>query len=336
MRAAMMWAEAFGTLRALVHGAQDEQGWLELCTRLEAAWRADAARVEEQWLPYLEGELGRWPDTLRVCPPPWRDVLVRGRAFPPLAIVRAVDWRGGLSDDVRRLAASRHAAQLTALTLRYVPLTTEALDALSTSALCDGMHTLSISHAELSSSGVLRLASARGMRAMRKLTLADVELGPAALEMLCGAMWIGRLTWLELSNNPFGVTGLKALLAAQAPLEVLHIASCGLGPEACAALVSSPASSALRELDMGHNALGDPGAAALAYGAFTSELSALTLPRCDIGDPGARALAASPQLRALRYLNLDDNPITRTGRQALLASPHLDAEVAARAAQLAR
>jgi uncharacterized protein (TIGR02996 family) len=230
---------------------------------------------------------------------------------PLLATVRALNIRncnlGG--ERFRRLVASPHLGNLTAL---RVPC--NSIGSRAVSALFDAVSLTSLAELDLSESG----SYGRSQRYGRYREDPVME----AADLAALARWPGmaRLRALTLSGNDTGRRGLRALLRSPhaAGLKALTLRANGLDGQAMQEFGAARAELQLDVLDLGENLLGDVGPSDLALAPCLSELKVLELDRCEFGLSGARWLVNAPFLGSLRRLNVNHNSFAPEGLYRLL------------------
>jgi uncharacterized protein (TIGR02996 family) len=148
---------------------------------------------------------------------------------------------------------------------------------------------------------------------------------------------LGGLVELDLSRNPLGATGARALLegAALPALKTLRLNGAGLGPAGLQAMtraryVSPPGSEhhslldRITTLHLADNGLGPAGIEAL-WRALPASLVDLDLSRNGLGPGEAQELASGRwHLGPLQRLNLSGNVLGPVGVEALADRPVLD------------
>lgn len=223
---------------------------------------------------------------------------------PLLSTVRQLNIIDGSleAEGFRRLVASPHLGQLTALRVPYSLLDNEAVDALSSATSLTSLAELDLSGLGDYGSGEPLMIDASGLQAL--------------------VAWPGmsRLRSLTLSANDVRRRGLRVLLRSPAVsgLKELVLCNSGLGGQAMQEFASATPQLQLDVLDLGQNLLRDLGAEHLARAPCLGELKVLQLDRCEIGSAGARALAGAPFLGGLRQLHVNSNRFGPEGLRALL------------------
>ncbi|XP_076843121.1 NACHT, LRR and PYD domains-containing protein 3-like isoform X5 [Brachyhypopomus gauderio] len=179
---------------------------------------------------------------------------------------------------------------------------------------------------------------------LEKLDLSDCSIREEGCAALCSALRSNpssHLRELNLNYNKPGDSGVKQLSALledpHCTLEKLHLSSCSIREEGCAALCSalrSNPSSHLRELNLNYNKPGDSGVKQLS--ALLEDphctLEKLHLSSCSIREEGCAALCSALRSNPsshLRELNLNNNKPGDSGVKqlsALLKDPHCTLE----------
>jgi hypothetical protein len=164
---------------------------------------------------------------------------------------------------------------------------------------------------EFGDDGAAALAEALRLRRwplLQRAALGSNGIGPAGAAAICGSISIA-LTALDLSGNPLGPAGLRAvaLLAlgatAGARLAELRLSSTGADADAAAALAGALAgNTSLTRLDLARNPIGDAGATAIA-GALRRNTALIWL---RLGCRRATAAAAHAFADTLGGTNSDD------------------------------
>lgn len=169
------------------------------------------------------------------------------------------------------------------------------------------------------------------LRGLRFGDLDEYEAGPI-LDSLFAAhdLRLEEFGVIADSYGGIGDRGCRRLAAHKlvGSLRVLELPNNQLGPDAAAALATSPHLSRLIDLDLAGgsnspNEIGPDGARALAASDNFCHLESLNLLFNFIGDDGFVALVESPRLPQLRSLNVPGNMISDTGLFALANSSHL-------------
>jgi uncharacterized protein (TIGR02996 family) len=231
--------------------------------------------------------------------------------LPLLSTLRALNVRncnlGG--EGFRRLVASPHLGNLTALRVPGNSVGSRAVRALRNAASLT-----SLAELDLSEAGSYGRTRSFG-RYREDPVIESTDL--AAL-----ARWPGmaRLRSLSLSGNDVGRDGLRALLRSPyaTGLKELTLRANGLNGQAMQELGAAQPGLQLDALDLGENLFGDVGAADLALAPCLSALKVLELDRCEIRSSGARWVAGASFLGSLRRLNVDSNSFGPEGLYRLL------------------
>ncbi len=263
-----------------------------------------------------------------------RELALRGRsidgagvwglaAWPALAQVVALELGGTTisPDALRHLLASPHLGALRALTLRANQLRADPIERVATSPLATQLEALEIVDNRVTPAGI---AALRELTALRRLTIPDLDLTPAALAPLVAV--VPQLESLTLSSTRLGARFASALAAAPPGRQrVLHLHSKGtsFGIEGMRALATAAFIPQLTALAIG-SGIGDEGVVALVAAGGLRALVELSLASNSITEAGVRALVESPDARGLRSLSLANNRLDDAAATAMMASSHLD------------
>ncbi|KAL7875402.1 hypothetical protein AOLI_G00103650 [Acnodon oligacanthus] len=173
----------------------------------------------------------------------------------------------------------------------------------------------------------------------RKAQLAFCNLGGEACEILSSVLQSNSsLKELDLSNNDLQDSGVKllsvGLKSSHCTLEILRLASCNLGGEACEILSSVlQSNSSLKELDLSSNDLQDSGVKLLSVGLKSSHctLEILRLASCNLGGEACEILSSVLQSNSsLKELDLSSNDLQDSAVKLLsvgLKSSHCTLEI---------
>ncbi len=156
------------------------------------------------------------------------------------------------------------------------------------------------------------------LRSLEDLDLSTNPIGVAGARAL--AITELPLRRLRLMQTHIGHAGVRALAAASFPLQILDLAYCDL--DAAAASELAQTSWPLTELDLWANKIGDEGMEALSRAGFTRTMRTLTLGFCGLTDAGLAALAAGTW-PALERIVFRGDAFGAAGLQALSSSPGL-------------
>jgi uncharacterized protein (TIGR02996 family) len=224
---------------------------------------------------------------------------------PLLSTLHAVNIRasGLYTEGFRRLVASPHLRNLTALRARSNSIGNGGISALFNAVSLTSLEELDLSEADsYNRYGEDPIIEARGM------------------ELLASWPGMARLRSLRLSGNSVGRNGLRALLRSPRAtgLKMLILRDNGLDGSAMQEFGAAQPELQLDVLNLGGNLLRDLGAAELATAPCLRELKVLEVDRCEINLSGARRLAKAPFLRSLRRLNVNQSSFGPQGLHALL------------------
>lgn len=231
--------------------------------------------------------------------------------LPLLSTLRALNIRqcnlGG--DGFRRLVASPHLGNLTALRVPANAIGNRAIR-----ALFDAVSLTSLEELDLSETG--SYGRTRNYGRYREDPVLE------ATDLAALARWPGmaRLRALDLSGNNATDRGLRALLSSpqSSGLKHLRLRANGLDAQAMKEFGSARPELQLDVLDLGDNLIGDVGASDLALASCLSELKVLELDQCELHLSGARWLIYAPFLGSLRRLNVNHNSFGPEGLYRLL------------------
>jgi uncharacterized protein (TIGR02996 family) len=251
-----------------------------------------------------------------------------------------------LGAQLPEVVASPFVKQLTSLDLASNRLGEHDLKALTSSPHLDNLTELSLPHT-VAGNNLRALAGWQQLSCLRRLDLTYTELDAEVLRSLV-AFDLHALTWLNLSQNRPGLTGMQLLGSSSnlRNLRHLDLGWCEIDAESLAALVHGKGLPHLASLDLTANRpLGRSGLRTLVTSPLARQLTHLTLSRVS-NDPGTFAgLLLDHQLKRLRHLALQHVPTGVEGAAALaeagfdslvtldLSSAQLGAEGSKRLAQ---
>lgn len=179
------------------------------------------------------------------------------------------------------------------------------------------LDSLDLCHNPLGAEGGAAVAEALRRLRVTRLSLAGCELDGRQLSTILDA---GRLSALDASRNPVGVSGGAAIAAAfgASTLQELVARHAQLGTEGVGELARSQYLGGLRMLDLSENELGDGGVTSLVASApRLSRLEHLELSANGLGVDAAEALSASTLAIHLGRLGLSHNDLGDAGAEAL-------------------
>lgn len=176
---------------------------------------------------------------------------------------------------------------------------------------------------EIDAAGARQLVRSRGLGRLSELNLGNNPTLGRGLRELAGAEQLTNLTGLLLHYNSLGE---EVTVLAESPylgnLKELYLSGNQLTDATVATLARSLTMPRLEQLDLRDNLVGDGGVRALAYHGQREALTTLLLVNNEIGPAGAWALAGTPYLPNLTRLYLNYNPLEDDGANAFASSPH--------------
>jgi uncharacterized protein (TIGR02996 family) len=217
---------------------------------------------------------------------------------PHLARLRTLKLESNDLGDlgVVALAESPHRCELTDLDLTENELTPEGMSRLLARAAWPKLRRLAFGANPLDDSVGAALAASPLLAGLAELDAFAVNWTAKAVQRLTASGALGNLTSLELSSNPVGDEGAKALAGCSQLARLRHLGLYGNEEELL---------------------IDDGGARAIAEARHWTGLESLALDSNAIGDEGALALARSPTLAGLRSLHMEGNPLSPAGKEAL-------------------
>ncbi len=218
--------------------------------------------------------------------------LAAARPWADLSIWDASGWSPASRTEYMRALASF--TSLRGLSLAQASLSADDLIALS--AAVDRLEDLALRNCRLDGWGLQAVVERLGE--LIYLNLSDAQQGPELIGAL--APRLERARWLELSRNPIGDLGLRALLDAGAleHVEDLSLCDCELTDASARALAGARLPK-LRGLWLDSNLLTDDGIEALACSPLLAQLEGLSLYQRGLTERSRTALAGHPLAGAL-------------------------------------
>lgn len=236
-------------------------------------------------------------DRVTAAPVDWfRD----GERLRGLAAVAGVSLilTGGCPADFLGLPSLRGLSELA-----LIDLPTWLAAQVADSAILEGLATLTLGgdqyrHVELPT--VRRLLSSPRLAGLRRLTVADLEVGTTAGFVVASSphLWnLERVTFWQT----------------------------GAGSDAVAELLNSPNLANVTRLALPANRIADGGVRPLLTTPYTRSIHELSLVGNELSGYGGRLIAGWPGLRHVRRLNLGNNRLGAAGVRAVLESPSAEA-----------
>ena len=228
-------------------------------------------------------------------------------------------------DGLAALAGSPHLTQLAGLSFGMEQFDGDGLQALAGAPWVHGLRSLGLANNEIGDAALASFLAGASLQNLEFLNLDWTGAGVDTVAVLAQSAALGALRRLVLANNEIGGAGLAVLAGATG----LHLTALGLG---CTYLESgslqplggSALLARLRELSLWANNELEPGdlSGLLASSSFPP-LQALVLGNVKFGDTGAEIVAEAEVLRSLTRLEFRGSRLSGAGVQALAGSPHL-------------
>ncbi|MEM1349461.1 MAG: hypothetical protein AAGI01_12940 [Myxococcota bacterium] len=293
--------DVFGELRSLAHQRPARATFASILrTLVDCADRdGDDARMEHEWVPYLDGVLSAWPDDARACPDELARLLERSDA-PWGKLVRTLDYSEGRlsASRVEAIAGAEHLAHITRLDLRAAHSSWADLEALVDRAPFERLESLALRKA--ASSGV-------DLDVMRKwFTSPMVE----RLEELHFTGWA-----------KFNARGAKLMWETLplSSLRVLDLRMSGIGKTQLRRLFELEELARLEHLELSGVEFNSAASLAMARAVHLKSLRVLLLDECGVDWSVFGSLAASKHFTNLERLSLQSN-LSSAEHLELLAS----------------
>lgn len=237
--------------------------------------------------------------------PAGAEALGSATNFPRLEALDLSDNPGLTDRGVEALLDGSIAVHLNILALSNCGLHERAGLLLARSGLLPRLRMLAAGHNAIGDQGVVNLCDGVAESALQVLSLHECGIGSSAAAL---SPLLKHVESLELSRNPIGPAGIRAVLqACSDSLISLSLHGCQLRTEGAEA-IASLAPRSLEKLLLWDNAIGDRGAAALANSPHLTGLRTLHLVSNEIGDAGAEALRVSPFIRCLDDFDIARKP----------------------------
>jgi uncharacterized protein (TIGR02996 family) len=209
-------------------------------------------------------------------------VAARAVVGAPFAgALRSIDMTAsGLDADGARAFAGGSFPALKALAVGFGKFGEEGFRALVSAPWFENLEGCRARDCEIGDGGALALATT-DIHALRELDLGGNQIGDVGVAALAASKAFSRLTRLRLSDNPFGLAGVRALADTDLPaLEELDLTGVDVGRAGAQALAASPFLNKLRRLTISEEYVGLVGRAALTD-RFTERVVAVEHPNLD-------------------------------------------------------
>lgn len=241
-----------------------------------------------------------------------------GQMLGGLRLMRG--WEG--AED--RLAGARLLGGLIALDLSDLEYRHVPGPALLASPHLAGLRRLNADCRALGDEALAAILRAAPWR-LTELSLSHNNLTATGVRALARSPALAGLTSLNLGESRIGVNGARAL--ARAPflgkLQVLNLAGCGLGPQGLRELLGAGGYRGPAALDLSRCRLGREGVEVLLRAPGLENLVALSLAHNGLDRRAFELLGASPRLAKLLLLDVSARGGEAAAGEELTASPHL-------------
>lgn len=330
-----------------------KQLWEELCQLID---KTDDQQAREQFIPYIQSYLKRWPkDFERQVPDTWAVSLCHGDGPLKLALCDALHLDGEKPPNaIENLVECHYLTGLEHLCLADWTFTDHEIELLANALQCDSLKHLSIHRCELTdgqlallcqqaqwlgqiqhlslwgnqltAEGLKQIAQTTSLSSLENLSLWDNDVTSEGLEALAEATHFKHLHILDFDDNLINDDGLVALAHARSieSITSLEIYENDVSFHGLEAICSSPIFSKLEVLNIRFNTKISPhGILALANSAMMASIEHLNIAGCHVDDDTLEALVMSPAFKGTKRLIAWSNQITDDGAQILANSPYV-------------
>ena len=174
------------------------------------------------------------------------------------------------------------------------------------------LESLDLSDTQCSDRGMQYFGTTGGKSTLKRVVLANNEIGDDALKTIADNRRFTELTELDLQYNNIGSPGITAFSAMQWPcLQRLNLSGARASAGALAKLSRCESLARLRELIVQCARLNDSDIVALVGRPVWKRLRLLDIYESSMGDKGMEAIAASDSLSHLWSLNISNSPRKR-------------------------
>ncbi len=249
-----------GALRSLMHEPAKDLDWSSaLIALVERAHSLSPGTYQDEWMPYLHGFRGSWPEPLLYL----RDVprITRLHALLPDARWAIYLKRGS----------------------KYSHLIPDFMH----SPILATLHTLEFAGIQIFAEGARVLAQSPHLRTLRALSIPYNRVGDAGVQELIASPNLTSLTSLNLSLNAIGAKAVGALVRSPLVSSLTHLdlSSNYIGDDGARAIAGSPELSSLTSLNLAMTKIGPDGARALRDSTHLLPSIAIDLEGCAITPP---------------------------------------------------
>lgn len=332
----------------MLHGEPNAHNFKALCAYLEEVVRTERERAAEQLIPYADGLMRSWPDSLRRVPPSWLQHIEKDELpwhiaqLCPLMRTLHVSNRVFSEDGFSELLANPLYATITHIDLHQVSVNIAYFSGSSFIGVILShikarplINSLSLNKIHMMQSvDFIALATHEVMAQLTRLTLRNIY--PFYMESLVSGDGLSRLRSLDLSHTKASMSDVSLFkdyifdqTSSLERVEELRVRGCELGNEELYALAKAPFLGSLTHLDLRENKFTAIGLEALLKALPHGRLRHLDISKNKIGDKGLRLIAKSRALTHLEVLRAYGMAGSERGELALASSSTLPAHITA-------
>ena len=349
--------DEFGTLRSLLQQPPSHKAFQAILAHLTT--HIEHGALEEVWLPYARDMLSTWEDIHREYNDMYtQEGLALLNKHPGITgLIRHLRFGSHTPEKLRELVQNKGLEQLTSMSIRHLDsytiiqslraifegtplkhlnslmlssnlnLKDEALDTWLDILDQPHLHTLYLGNCKIGARSLKKILTHPQILSLRKLDLSLNPLGPGGAKAIEKATKLNQLEHLDLfgDNSRIKAQGVEAL--ARSPhlttLKALNLRDQHIQDEGLIALLESPHITTLERLTLTSNRLSTTSVVTLCHAPNMSHVTRLILDsNYDVdGDSAARAIASSTSLVALTALSLSSLRVSDDAFIELIHSP---------------
>ncbi|MEM1348154.1 MAG: hypothetical protein AAGI01_06345 [Myxococcota bacterium] len=331
----MNTSELFGELRAIVHQPPSAVLWSELCSLIGDVL-PDV--FVDTISPYLEEHLSGWGEDVRVAPASWVSRSVAGEDVPQLYFTTMELDVSALSDDAPEPDVATliehymhpYFRGLRALRAHRVELAGELFARMCDTPTFERLEVLDVTGAGLGAEGARALAQSKHLKHLREVRIGWCNLEGAGALALANSHIVRAWETLDIEGN--GIQEAEAMRLLRNPhfvnLRDLKLGWNDIGDGGMKVLAEEAVfTEQLVGLGLENNSIGDPGVQALLSSPRTRSVRELDLYNNELTDASARVIAECPYIVGVEDMDLSENHFTALGRDTLLASKTLHPDI---------